>query len=230
MAAKLPLSLVFVALSARPAFAQTSEAPPPTAPAPALAPAPAPAPPAAPAPPPAPALVVPAVQLAVPWSGPTGEGVSIGLEEGGWSGVWGSGLRVHVPFVSSIGGAHQGSFGATVRGLVLTGSNTSTASTPADHFGGRLDLVGRSPVFLNLIRIYGGGGVEVFSAFGQPPCPRAPCPGVTNVSGGGQFGFEFFLHRRFSFYLEVGGHGGVDKGLPGGETVIAGMNVYPFSS
>jgi hypothetical protein len=181
----------------------------------------------APPPPPAPPVLgVPSVQLAVPWTGLTGEGVGLGLEEGGWSGVWGTGLRIHIPFFSGVGegGNHGGSFGATLRGLVLTGPNTSTAEAPADHFGGRLELVGRSPVFLNLLRIYGGGGVELFSAFGTGVSRKAL------VSGGGQFGFEFFLVRRFSFFLEVGGHGGVDAGLPGGETVIAGMNVYPFSS
>ncbi len=170
----------------------------------------------------APPVVVPSVQLTVPWTGPTGKGVSFGLEEGAWSGVWGTGLRVFVPFVEHLGGRYAGSLGLTLRGLVLTGANTSTAAAPADHAGGRFELVGRSPVYLNLVRLYGGGGVEVFSAFGS---------GVDHevkVGGGGQFGFEFFLNKRFSFYLEVGGHSGVDKGLPGGETVVTGMNLYPF--
>ncbi len=172
--------------------------------------------------------VAPSVQLTVPWSGPTGKGVAFGLEEGGWSGAFGSGLRVHIPFVNF--------FGATVRGMFLTSPSTTNISSPNsttaptlttvlnDHAGGRIDLIGRSPVFLNLVRIYGGGGVEVFCAVGSGVNHQAV------VSGGGQFGFEFFLQRRFSFYLEVGGHGGVDSGLPGGETVVAGMNLYPFSS
>jgi hypothetical protein len=104
----------------------------------------------------------------------------------------------------------------------LTGTG-GAISGPAYHAGGRLELVGRSPVFLNLVRIYGGGGVDLFSAFGNGVSHQAV------VSGGGEFGFEFFLQRRFSFYLEVGGHGGIDSGLPGGETVVAGMNLYPFS-
>ena len=209
---------------------------PPAAPPPVAAPPPAaPPPPAAiavvvpepPPPPPLPPLLItPAVQLSVPWSGPTGKGVSIGLEEGGWSGSFGTGLRVHIPFVSF--------FGATIRGLFLAAPSTSNVVNPADrnmtqlstvlneHAGGRIDLIGRSPVFLNLVRLYGGGGVEVFSALG------AGVDHTAVVSGGGEFGFEFFLQRRFSFYLEVGGHGGVDNGLPGGETVVAGMNLYPF--
>jgi hypothetical protein len=163
------------------------------------------------------------VELTVPWHGPTGKGVSIGLEEGAWSGVWGSGLRVFVPFFEQIGGHNAGSFGMTVRGLVLTGANIP-APEAANHFGGRFELTGRSPVFLNLVRLYGGGGVEVLSPFGSGVASKAL------VGGGGHFGFEFFLNRRFSFFLEVGGHSGVDSGLPGGETVIAGMNVYPFFS
>jgi hypothetical protein len=229
------LPLAWFASIARSAAAQ---APPPapvasdapaasaSAPTPAAAPAPATVAPVSPAPDLVPPnLIVPSVQLAVPWTENTGRSFSFGLEEGGWSGVWGTGLRVFIPFVERLGGErYSGSFGLALRGLLLTGSNESTSSDPAEHFGGRLELIGRSPVFLNLVRLYGGGGVEVFSAFGS---------GVNHealVSGGGEFGFEFFLHHRFSFYLEVGGHGGVDGGLQGGETVIAGMNFYPFSS
>jgi len=249
MAPRLLLALFpfsFLVLAARSADAQTPLPPAPPSAAPVLAPlaeVPPPPPPPAPLPPPPavapgyatpvvlvppppplppPVPAVPSVQLSVPWSGPTGQGVSFGFEEGGWSGVWGTGLRVHIPFVSTGLG---GGFGATLRGLVLSGPNPSSAAAPQEHFGGRFELVGKSPVFLNLVRLYGGGGVEVFSAFGSSLVNRE-----VQVSGGGQFGFEFFLHRKFSFYLEVGGHGGVDGGLPGGETVVAGMNLYPFSS
>jgi hypothetical protein len=192
-------------------------------------------------PPPVPALAT--VQLAVPWGGPTGRGVSFGIEEGGWSGIFGPGLRVHVPFFSSIGGSrgNGGSFGATLRGVFLSGANASPTAVPAEHAGGRLELIGRSPVFLNLVRLYGGGGVDLLAGIGSsegfdtqirtsfagPPLPVASHKAI--FSGGGEFGFEFFLQRSFSFFLEVGGWGGVDNGLPAGETVVAGMNVYPFS-
>jgi hypothetical protein len=192
------------------------------------------------------------VQLSVPWSGPTGKGVSIGLEEGGWSGIFGPGLRVHVPFITTIGGVNGGSFGATLRGVFLSGADSAPEAVPSNHVGGRLELVGRSPVFMNLVRLYGGGGLDLFSGIGTtygfnsdtPLCPgpvpknvsgptfSTSCPGASHkavLSGGGEFGFEFFLHRRFSFFLEVGGWAGVDNGLPGGETVVTGMNLYPFS-
>lgn len=182
----------------------------------------------------APPGAVQPLQFTVPWNGPTGRGVGIGFEEGAWAGVWGNGLRVFVPFFEQIGGRYAGSFGMNLRGLVFFGSSVDCSSSaprsPAtcsnasnDHYGGRFELVGRSPVFLNLVRLYGGGGVELFSAFGSLAGDRS-----VQVGGGGQFGFEFFLNRRFSFYLEVGGHSGVGNTLPGGETVIAGMNVYPF--
>ena len=101
-----PASTAAAADTAPPHDAPVSAPPLPAAPPPPPLVAP-PAPPAAP-----PVLIVPSVQLTVPWAGPTGEGVSVGLEEGGWSGVWGTGLRVNVPFISNLG-ARGGSFGAT---------------------------------------------------------------------------------------------------------------------
>jgi hypothetical protein len=174
-------------------------------------------------PPPPSAVIAPSpgvdatpIQLTVPWSGPTGEGVSFGVEEGGWTGLFGSGLRIHVPIIRY--------FGFTLRGAwISNGSNP--VGTPTGYVGGRLDLVGRSPVFLNLLRLYGGGGVDLFSAAG---------PGIDHTArwgGGGHFGFEFFLNKYSSFYLEVGGRGAFSDGsMPGGQTIVAGMNLYPFSS
>jgi hypothetical protein len=213
-----------------------------TAPPPAALPPPAASPIVVAAPPPQVTVVTPAspalvessvstevYQVTVPWHGPTGGGVGIGFEEGAWAGVWGNGLRVFVPFYEQIGGRNAGSIGMDLRGLVFFGSGvvcmgpTPCLNGSRDRYGGRFDLIGRSPVFLNLVRLYGGGGVEVFSAFGSTVSDH-----TAYVGGGGHFGFEFFLSRRFSFYLEVGGHSGANNSLPGGETVIAGMNVYPF--
>jgi hypothetical protein len=115
-------------------------------------------------------------------------------------------------------------FGLTLRGTFITGTVAPTADNPTDHIGGRLDFVGKSPVFLNLLRLYGGGGVEVFSATGPNINHNA------QWSGGGQFGFEFFINQHAAFFLEVGGHGGIDTGLPGGQTIVVGTNFYPFSS
>jgi hypothetical protein len=92
------------------------------------------------------------------------------------------------------------------------------------NLGGRFDLVGRSPVFLNLVRLYGGGGLDVFAAV------ASGANHAVETSGGAQFGFEFFLQRRMSFFLEVGYHSSLQNGPPGGETVVAGLNLYPFSS
>jgi hypothetical protein len=236
------LLLVLAALFlARPAQAQET---PVSAPAPEPQPPPPPPPPpvvvlpapAMPPPPAPPIAAVASLPMTIPWSGPTGEGVSFGIEEGGWSGVFGSGLRVHVPFFTVRGEREKpnqsGSVGMTLRGLVFTAptlanSNVLTVTNgnegPAYHAGGRIELTGATPVFFNLIRIYGGGGVDVFSAIGT---------GVSHqptVSGGGEFGFEFFNNRHVAYFIEIGGHGSVDTGLPGGETVVAGIHFYPFS-
>jgi hypothetical protein len=252
------LTIAAALLVGRAAGAQPAPAPPTPEPPPIqTAPSPTTEAPAAPAPPtptvvtappqvtivapanatvvatPPPAEVQP-MQLTVPWNGPTGRGVGIGFEEGAWAGVWGNGLRVFVPFYEAIGGRYAGSIGMNLRGLVFFGSGEacgtvnvvapiSCSSVTNDHYGGRFELIGRSPVFLNLVRLYGGGGVELFSVFGSDVSDHA-----VKVGGGGQFGFEFFLGRRFSFYLEVGGHSGAGNYVQGGETVIAGMNVYPF--
>jgi hypothetical protein len=204
-----------LALLCSTAFAQES-APPPTA-----------APPTTEAPPPAqPQADAPAaprtdgIQLTVPWSGPTGKGFSLGIEEGAWGGAFGSGLRAQIPL-----GRY---FGITLRAAYIYGNNpppgAALAQYPNQHLGGRIDFVGKSPVFLNLVRLYGGGGVEMFSAVG-PGVDHSP-----HFSGGGHFGFEFFASKWSSFYLEVGGHAPIDPGMPAGQTLIVGMMFYPFST
>src|SRR5580692_3449047 len=77
------------------AAAQTSAGPAPAEPIPPVPPAAASTAVAAqpvtlaapPTPPTPPVPAEPSVQLVVPWRGPTGRGVSIGMEEGAWSGV-----------------------------------------------------------------------------------------------------------------------------------------------
>jgi hypothetical protein len=62
--------------------------------------------------------------------------------------------------------------------------------------------IGHGPVLLNVLRLYGGGGPQVFFPTGGANKKRA------NWGGGGHFGFEFFMLESTSFYLEVGGQGG----------------------
>lgn len=151
------------------------------------------------------------MQFTLPWNGRTGHGFSFGIDEGGWSGNFLTGVRVKVPLL----GDHLG--------LVLR-PNFVSSNTGPNNVGGRIDIIGQSDVYLNLIRLYGGGGVELYALVGGGSKVHS-----VSVSGGGQFGFEFFLSRYSSFYIEIGGHGAVDATLPGGLTVVTGMNFYPWT-
>jgi hypothetical protein len=126
-----------------------------------------------------------------------------------------------VPFGGGKFGEH---WGATLRGIMLMeeiydapSGNKSSEIT----FGGRLEIYGQSKVYLNLFRLYGGGGVQRFA-----DADRSPNHGW---GGGGQFGFEFFLWRAGSFFIEIGGHSGVARQQDSHALVLAGMNLYPFS-
>ncbi len=147
--------------------------------------------------------------LPLSWKKSPGQGVSMGIEEGLWGSSWGQGLRVTVPFSSN--------FGTTLRGLYVIDMVDGAFTADA---GGRLDFFGRSDVMFNVLRLYGGGGVQVFA-------PVANTSGRSvGVGGGGHFGFEFFCSPFYSFFLEVGGQGGT---VSPGATVLAGMMFYPWT-
>ncbi len=168
---------------------------------------------------PAPAPVDPrdTAHLTLPWTEPAGRGVSLGYDMGGLGNggsgpVMENGVRVRIPFGRS--------FGLTVRVLNLLGQDGSGFRY---DLGSRVELWGQTPVYLNLIRLYGGGGITL-----SVPLVRADDAGpkyAVQLGGGGQFGFEFFLHQKMSFFLEVGGNG-MQWGA--GPTVLAGANFYPF--
>ncbi len=150
--------------------------------------------------------------LRVPWTEPSGQSLAISYDNGSWGGNWTQSVRLFVPFGDR--------FGALARGLVMFGSGQTFAERI--DVGGRIELIGRSPVLLNLVRLYGGGGISVMS----------PVHGVTNrevtVGGGGQFGFEFFLTPHIGWTLEVGGNSGSQDGFGSGATILAGISIYPF--
>jgi hypothetical protein len=168
----------------------------------------------APAPAPSePAAQSPELQRALgplSWKKTPGQGVAFGMEAGLWGKSLSQGLRVTVPFNSH--------FGVTLRGLYLI-DMTDDGPFTADA-GGRFELFGRSDVFFNVLRLYGGGGVQVLA-------PASNTAGrQVQVGGGGQFGFEFFHNPCYSFFLEVGGQGGLPSP---GATVLAGMMFYPWT-
>jgi hypothetical protein len=152
-----------------------------------------------------PAAAQPAA-ITIPWTAPSGQGLGIGYEIGQWGQGLGQGLRLRVPI--------HGGFGAALRGVWVAADDPARLSA-----GGRLDLYGQSPVFLNLIRLYGSGGIQLFRQL------KGDHKGATQVGAGGQFGFEFFMSPRLGLFLEVGGSGNAH--LITGATVIAGMTVYP---
>ncbi|MCC7380951.1 MAG: hypothetical protein IT384_03930 [Deltaproteobacteria bacterium] len=151
-------------------------------------------------------------RVRVPWTEPSGTGVGVAYDNGSWGGEWMQGVRLNVPF-----GEH---WGADARGLMLLGSDPSFGDRV--DFGGRLELYGRSPVFLNLVRLYGGGGISVMAPVHGVSDPKA------TVGGGGYFGFEFFLNHRLSWILEVGGNSGSQDAFGSGATITAGLKLYPF--
>ena len=151
-----------------------------------------------------------AASVAVPWTDPTGQRLAVGAETGLVGHGFGQGLRLRIPFTLHLG--------AVVRALSVL--DTADADHARWSLGGRLELYGQSAVFLNLVRLYGGGGVQLFRDV------RGDDRGLHSWGGGGQVGFEFFLSPRTSSFVEVGGSGG--GRLTSGATVLAGMNLYPL--
>ena len=145
-----------------------------------------------------------------PSSTPAGRGVAFGFDNGLFGRAFEQSARIRLPLADF--------FSVDLRGISTFGP---MANDTRWELGGRLELVGRTPVYLNLVRLYGGGGPEVAA--------RASGPGdkKTSFGAGGHFGFEFFLNPNMSFYTEIGGHSGNE--LTAGGTAVAGMMFYPFT-
>lgn len=156
----------------------------------------------------APEVHIESVDLKVPWNEPGGLGFAIGYDNGLFGGGFGQGVRFKIPFGRYLG--------LNLRGLSVMGGS----ETFVHYLGGRAELLGQTPIFLNVMRLYGGGGFQLFY-----PVNGVPSPALL-LGGGGQFGFEFFMGKRAAFFLEVGGNGG--GRTVSGATVLAGINVYPF--
>jgi hypothetical protein len=148
----------------------------------------------------------PPASIAVPWLAPTGQGPGIGYDLGLWGQGFGQGLRLKVPVSRN--------WGLNLRGIMAVADDPARWSA-----GGRLELYGQSPVYLNLIRIYGGGGIQLFHQF------KGDHKGETRLGGGGQWGFEFFMSPHLGFFIEVGGNGNAH--LVSGATVLSGITIYP---
>jgi hypothetical protein len=141
---------------------------------------------------------------------PTGEGFGLGLDQGLFGSAFAQGLGVRIPILAP--------YAIAVRGMSAFGDRAGQTEWDA---GGRLEFIGHSPVFLNLVRLYGGGGPEVLTRVTGGTGDK------TVIGGGGQVGAEFFLGPAMSFFLEVGGHAG--NALYGGATALGGIMFYPFT-
>lgn len=224
-------------------FLQTAPPPPPDAP---PTPAPAPTTPADPAalppfsPPPAttpaspPTSVVtpaaePAPSAPAPILGPKFDeayvdrinrnyrGFGLGFDQGLWGHGFGQTLKILIPFGKRVGQF----FGLRLRGIAVYDVTNNPLDTA---FAGGLELFGRSPVYLGLVRIYGGGGLW---AGGRPFRPASDSSRGFGVAGGGHFGVEFVLTSRVGMTIELGGKSPVHAlGLDAGATVTGGMMVY----
>jgi hypothetical protein len=150
--------------------------------------------------------------VAKPKPTPTGRGVGFGLDNGLFGRAYAQGLRVRFPLGDQ--------FAFNLRGISTFGMAEDEARW---ELGGRAEFIGHTPVYYNLVRLYGGGGPEIATRVAGPG-PRDK----TRFGGGGHFGFEFFLTPGMSFFAEIGGHAG--DGLTGGGTVLGGMMFYPFTA
>jgi hypothetical protein len=152
--------------------------------------------------------------ITLPWTAPSGQGVGLSYDNGAYGQFWEQSLKFALPITPF--------FVVNIRPMLLMQITGTGAPQGSIGVGGRVELIGRTPVFLNLIRIYGGGGGGPFVDVAGPQ------KGQVTAEGGGEFGFEFFLQPHFSFYSEIGGNGcGVGTGLCSGATVVAGLTWYP---
>ncbi|MEM1022482.1 MAG: hypothetical protein AAGJ19_02305 [Myxococcota bacterium] len=145
------------------------------------------------------------------WAQPSGQGVSLGYESGSWGGSWSQGVRIRIPILEFLA--------IDARGIMV---HTTRVGDDRLDAGARLDLIGHSPVLLNLLRLYGGGGPQLFHPI------SSGVEQTVHWGGGGHFGLEAFFNPRTSIFFEVGGQSGVAVDVGTGATVLAGMRLYPF--
>ncbi len=160
-------------------------------------------------------------EIQLPWNEPAGRGPSIGYNFGLWGGE--NGLAVHLRF--PLGLTHPGHhWGLDVRGILLTENYHDFALNKIESrrsYGLRVGLFGQSEVFLNLFRVFGGGGA-IYVEHGKGP--SAP-----NWVGTGGFGIEFFIWRAVSYYMQIEGRSRILAQEDNFITFVAGVQLYPFS-
>lgn len=95
-------------------------------------------------------------------------------------------------------------------------------STHDKSIGFRPELILRSMVVLNVVRVYCGFGPQFF--YGISGLDKS----THDISGGWEIGIEVFAHPQISAHLEIGTGGGTVGGIGAGSTFGAGFQFYPF--
>ncbi len=183
--------------------------------------------PSAPAPAPAPAAAPASSRAPAPVLGPRFDdahidrvnrnlrGVGIAFDQGLWGSGFGQSLKLSLPFGKRVGQF----FGVRLRALAVYGLHDFDPI-----YGGGAEIFGRTPVFLGLLRAYGGGGVW---AGRRPFMPEGDTSKSWGLGGGGHFGFEIVISPRTAFTLEVGGQSPMHAlGLDAGASVMGGIALY----
>lgn len=137
-------------------------------------------------------------------------GVGLGYTNGLWGERYAQGVNLDLPF-----GPKLGQFlGLRTRGVMAYVGDHSPVAL------GGVELFGRGPVLMGILRVYGGGGVYGGTVLGDPDAELS-------FTAGGHYGVEAIVAPRVSFNFEVGGQGPIHPlGRDGGASVMAGSTFY----
>lgn len=154
-----------------------------------------------------------------PAQAPSGRGVGFGLDFFGASSADTDielDVSVVIPFSSL--------FALRMRPTAYYSSNESGGWAA----GGKLEAVFRSPVMLNLVRVYAGGGPAIFYGLSGPSAHEVDGNWFAGDIDGNWFvGSEIFVSSKFAVHWELGTSGGALSTGAGPYTDV-GLTVYPF--
>jgi hypothetical protein len=147
-------------------------------------------------------------------------GVGVGFDLGLWGRAHlAQSLKIDIPFGWRVGQF----FGVRVRETMAYTDTTAGLDTVDDPvLNSGVELFGRGPVLLGVLRVYGGGGAWVGVRLTPTDVGRS-----WSIGGGGHFGVEFALAPRASLQFEFGGQApGHALGYDAGASVMAGVMIY----
>jgi hypothetical protein len=148
------------------------------------------------------------------WSSPSGRGIGLGAD------LFGSptGLAMDLSIVVPLGGV----FALRMRPTLFYATDAGGAG-----IGDKLELVVRSAVLMNFVRVYAGGGPAVFYGLSGPTARQVDGNWFHGDIDGNWFaGTEIFLGPRAAMHSELGTSGGA-LGSGAGPYIDAGLTFYP---